>query len=227
MGRKIQIHPEKSAQGMNARPNPFVTPSIDFLLENCLQNANSHLLAIADQGCGKLRHLKVFLKYFRKILLVDTEAQLRRTQDLGGQLTTVEEYVGSLGSKYPRLKSLPAKLFARSKLRLDVIFNTCVFDVVVAETRRELIKAAFRNIRPGGFYCVIVPRNDQSITSRCVPSTRYRDGYAFRRNGFYTFYKNFRDARAIQQLLKTNGFQQVADLSRYRQICLVAQRPDR
>lgn len=227
MASRLLIRSENSAQGMTAKPNPFVEVSIALLIENHLRKRTSHSANIADQGCGKLRHLKVLLKYFSKVVVVDTALQLTRTQELGGDRTTVEDDVAKLRRRYPHLRVMTNQTFARSTLGLDIIFNVCVFDVVLPGTRRELVGSAYRNLRTGGLYCVIVPRNDQSITRRCVPSARYKDGYAFRRNGFSTFYKNFDDSGEIANLLRRAGFEEVADLSRYRQICLIAQRPRR
>ena len=221
----ILLHPENSAQGMNAPPNPFVQKLISHLKGDDLVGRELRSLRAADQGCGKLRHLQILGRHFGEVVAVDTKLQIECLQDIAGKRTTPVDYVARLNQRRKRFQIVEADLFSRLRLRLDIIFCLCVFDVVPPATRNGIIAAAASNLRPGGLYCVIVPRNDHSITSRCTKKNRYQDGHAFRRNGFFTFYANFsKGSRPLGSLLanlRKAGFYQAADLSVHRQVCLI------
>ncbi len=220
---RVAILPENSAQGMTAPLNPFVERLILHLKSSLPTNRGLWSLRVADQGCGKLRHLKTLRKHFRTALLVDTNFQIKRTQNLGGRWTSLEEYVGqNRGSN--RLLVVDRKTFGRLRLGLDVILCCCVFDVVPPESRRQIIRSAVRNLRRGGCYWIIIPRNDQSITCRCKRKNSYSDGHIFRRNGFCTFYANYAEGSGsllrLQRQLRAAGLRVEVDLSVHRQVCL-------
>jgi len=212
-----------SAQPSSSKPNPFVEKSIHYIIEKSLIAKAPRLINVADQGCGKLRHLPVFGKYFRQLILVDTTDQLNRRQKIFEvDNTTIAEYVG--GAKQKRIQVMSADLFARTRLALDLIFNVCVLDVELPDSRKAMFGAATRNLRTGGFFVVIVPRNDQTILVRCTHENEYRDGHVFRHHGIATFYRNFRHQSELAKLGSGIGLSLVVDLSIYRQICLIFRR---
>lgn len=217
----IVIRSSYSAQPSTARPNPFVASSIDYIMNNQLVQKSARLIRAADQGCGKLRHLPILIARCHEVILVDTSEQLGRKQTIFSQNDiTVPEYVASMG-KGNRVEAIPAERFAKSALGLDIVFNVCAMDVEVPRIRRDMFHAAVRNLRLGGLLTVVAPRNDQTILVRCTPKNKYLDGHVFRHHGVVTFYRNFKRHAALVALGQENGLTLVADLSVYRQVCLI------
>ncbi len=122
------------------------------------------------------------------------------------------------------MQLLNSAAFATSRLGLDLVCSVCVFDVLPSSDRSAVMVAAYRNLRPGGWYLVIVPRNDVSIVRRCTKENRFADGFAFANHGAYTFYRNFGDANSLLRSLRAAGFEIVEDLSRYRYLVLLLRR---
>lgn len=220
---RVTIKSSYSAQPSSSKPNPFVEKSILHIADNSFITKSLQLLKVADQGCGKLRHLPVFARYFRRIVLVDTMDQLSRRQKLFDvDDITIAEYIGT--AKRKDVSLISADRFARTRLALDLIFNVCVLDVEVPHLRDKMFHAAAQNLKIGGLFVVIVPRNDQTILVRCTSENEYQDGHVFRHHGIATFYRNFREQTAITRIGAGAGLYPVADLSVYRQICLIFRR---
>lgn len=223
---KLQISSAHSAQGSTAKPNPFLATAIRHISENGLVGQDLRKAKVADQGCGKLRHLGILLQNFDKICLVDTSFQLGRTQNLFGERNTIGTHVARLDIRGKQVTTLSDLQFDSSNLLLDIVFNICVFDVEVPKVRMAMLSAAHRNLRNGGLFVLIIPRNDQSILKRCSQNNRYLDGHIFHHHGLSTFYRNF-DKTKMKTLidrLARQGFVLHSDLSRYRQVCLIASR---
>jgi len=141
---KIKISPEYSAIPSVANPNPLLKVSIKYILLN--ENAGKlKSLKIADYGCGKLRHLHMFLDYFNPIYLVDTQFQLSRMLKLFGEKTKIKKYINELKTS-KKLIALKDSEFESSRLGLDLIFSIAVFDVVLSKTRLTIFKN-FREIK--------------------------------------------------------------------------------
>lgn len=218
----IEINSAYSAQPSIARPNPLVSLAIKHILENALVAGDSKRLRVADQGCGKLRHLTILCLHFNTIYLIDTEFQLNRSQRLFGlDGTNIKKYISGVKMSGKKLTVFSKLDFDSSTLNLDIVFNICVFDVEVPKTRKVMVSAAYKNLKKDGLYVVIIPRNDQSILVRCNTKNRYLDGHFFQHHGVSTFYKNYRDTKPLIQSLARQGFVLEADLSVYRQICLI------
>jgi hypothetical protein len=219
----VNIRSFYSAQPSSSKPNPFVEQAVQHIIKESLIKKVPHLINVVDQGCGKLRHLPVLAKYFRNIILVDTKDQLNRKQKIfEHDDTTIAEYIHA--TKQGSVQIMPADHFARTRLALDLIFNICALDVEVPKSRKEMFRAAVQNLKTGGLFVVIVPRNDQTILVRCTPENEHQDGHIFHHHGIVTFYRNFRSQSVITKLGSAIGFSLVADLSVYRQICLIFRR---
>ena len=218
---KIKISSEYSAQSSITRPNPLFLKSVRYILDNGFISKRADSLKIADQGCGKLRHLNILCLCFNTIYLIDTDFQLKRKQTLFGEKTNIKEYVNSLKIAGKNLFVLSDMDFNSSNLGLDIIFNICVFDIELPKTRKAMVSCAYKNLSDDGLYVVIVPRNDQSILVRCTPTNIYSDGHIFNHHGVTTFYKNYIDTRKLIRSFVRQGFVLEADLSIYRQICLI------
>ena len=216
---KIKILPEYSAQPSVAR----VTPLLEVSIQHVLSSENTteiNSLRVADYGCGKLRHLCIFHNYFNSIYLVDTKFQLSRTLKLFGKKTTITQYITTLETSN-NIRILNGSEFESSELGLNAIFSIAVLDVVLPNTRTTMIETAHKNLKPGGFFVIIMPRNDSSILKRCLQNNKYYDGYFFNHHGITTFFKNFRETEHLVNKITRSGFVLVKNLSIYRHVCLL------
>lgn len=218
----VRISSESSAQRSTSPPNPRLAVAIKEVVAR-------HYLAdrpvVADQGCGRLRHLRLLRKHFDRIVLVDKEIQLNKVQKVWGfNDVTVREYVSRLRKCSGKIRVVSSEAFQRSKLGLDLIFNICVLDVEIPRVRRRILAAAYRNLKLGGMLVLIVPRNDQSILVRCSRANRLFDGHFFHHHGTTTFYRNFGKTSDLVRLVVRSGFRVGLDLSVYRQACLVCRK---
>jgi SAM-dependent methyltransferase len=214
---KRLLRPEYSAQGMKAGINPLAAGAITRVKEITLRPAS-----VADQGCGLLRHLRLFVDHFAEVVAVDTPWQLERTVRLDGKKQTIAEYLASSRSQRMRnVRLMDSAAFCRSRLELDAAFSINTFDVVPPRTRGALMRSAARNLCTGGTYTVIIPRNDTTITSRCRKDNAYQDGHVFAHHGVSTFFKNFVDYESVIRLARRNGFKLADDLSVYRHVCVI------
>ncbi len=219
---RVRVNSAYSSQASTALPNPLLLKAIEYIRRSRF-GTQFGKLTVADQGCGKLRHLRILRRHFPTIYLVDTNFQLDRRQRLFGfDNITIREYVARLDPRGRNLKALSNLEFESTKLELDVVINACVLDVELPRARQAMFRAAHSNLKRSGLFVVIVPRNDRSILVRCLPSNKYLDGYVFKHHGTATFYRNFHDARELTNGLAQHGFDLVADLSAYRQICLIS-----
>jgi len=216
---KIKVSPEYSAQPSIARATPLLEVSIKHIISN--ENTTElNSLRVADYGCGKLRHLCIFRNYFDSIYLVDTKFQLSRTLKLFGEKTTITKYIATLETSN-NIRILNGSEFESSKLGLNAIFSIAVLDVVLPGTRTTMIETVHKNLKPGGFFVIIMPRNDSSILKRCLQNNKYYDGYFFNHHGITTFFKNFRKAEHLVNKITRSGFVLVKNLSIYRHVCLL------
>ncbi len=221
---KIELYPEYTAQASTATPNRMIKIALENLRKSECLNGSMRQFRVVDQGCGKLRHLKLLLELFQKIYLVDKEEQLLRKQRLFGKDSlSIPEYISSRIYSN-RVKVFSNKDFAKKHLRLDLVLNACTFDVVLNQSRKEMVDAAYRNLRKGGYFVLIVPRNDQSITKRCFEKNRYKDGHVFEHHSIRTFFKNYKNHSGLIRLVKSRSYKLLLDLSTYRQVCLIFQK---
>jgi hypothetical protein len=210
------LRPEDSAQGSRAKPNPLVGPTLERITELV---PSPRLLV--DQGAGRLRHLGQFLSVADSLVLVDTELQLSRRQSLCGvPKTTVFDVVEGLRGAGHSIEALAADEFASTALGADGIISLCVYDATLPRTRKEMSIAAAQNLRPGGLYFVIVPRNDSSITARCNNGNALADGHTFCRGESCTFFRNYRDHSSLVRLIERAGLRLTSDNSSYRHVWL-------
>jgi len=217
----FDIRSEYSAQPSIHQPNRMVGLAIERL-RRCKHNRTClSESSVADQGCGKLRHLPILTKSFKAVYLVDQQAQLERRQRLFGvSNTTIVDYVEK-NYNPNSVHVLSAFEFGKSRLGLELVLNACTFDVVTPNSRREMISSAHSNLRKGGMFILIIPRNDQSILKRCNHKNKYWDGHVFSHHAIHTFFRNFRDHGSLMKNVKKAGFELVENMSIYRQICLI------
>lgn len=214
----IKISSEYSALPNAKKPNPMLSKAIEYIAG---KGGLTHEMKVADQGCGALRHLKVMLESYDHICLIDTREQFNRNHIIDGVKTTIPAYVTNLKLPCKRIVLMTNPEFMRTSLNLDAIYNICAFDVVLPKVRVEMLRAAKRNLKEGGNFIVIIPRNDTSILCRCKEDNRHSDGYYFKHHGIYTFFTNFRNYDSLLETVSGFGFRLIKDLSIYRQICLI------
>jgi SAM-dependent methyltransferase len=220
---RIRLAPERSAQARSAPPNPLLLEALGIYGQ---MNGGLRDLRIADQGCGQLRHFRLLAPISRELLLVDTEAQLSREHRDDASVFTVR---GVAESEQRRrnsriVRAVTAEEFQTSKHGLDLIVCVAVHDVVPPWVRRTIIHAASLNLRRGGHYLIVVPRNDSTILRRCGENNRYSDGHTFTNGNASTFFHNFRSTAGLIRLCRYALLDLAVDCSRYRHGCLLFRR---
>jgi hypothetical protein len=213
-----RIVSEYSAQRRSHPPNPVVKNAL-AVLQDLTQRRN--LGVVADVGCGKLRHYVTLRRVAKKLLLVDTDKQLKATHHDSGAAYSIPAVAQSARRRGLEVFALTIEEFSCIKIAVDIAFAIAVFDVVLRKTRQEIAMIVADKLRDGGYFAVIVPRNDSTITSRCVGKNRYRDGHVFSHHGLQTFFCNFRRYDSVIKDCKKAGLRLVRDLSIYRQVCLI------
>jgi SAM-dependent methyltransferase len=221
---KIQLRTEYSAQGSRATPNPRLSVALDYLDEK-VERDNSRW-TVADHGCGRLRHLETLRSRFDRLVLIDQETQLSKTQMLFGKSTSIRSLAEELNRRDGKSRTtvVSADEFEGTRLDLDLIVCVAVLDVVPPRTRESVLKSTFRNLKTGGLYVLVIPRNDQSITRRGTDDNRYADGHVFYHRGVTTFYKNFRSHEYLATKLRRMGYGLLEDMSIYRHVCLILEK---
>lgn len=216
--KRIQIRPEYSAQRRSHPRNPALKIALELLWS---VRGNAKLGKVADLGCGKLRHYGMLSTVSDTLFLIDTERQITSTHTDKGKIYTVENVAKEARQKGKKVYSLSYEKFIESNCLLDVIFCIAVFDVVPRNIRRILINAAASKLLSGGHFVIIIPRNDSSILKRCSKENKYLDGHVFCHHGIYTYFHNFRNYESILKGCNRVCLRLVADLSNYRQVCLI------
>jgi SAM-dependent methyltransferase len=182
---------------------------------------SSNLGKVADVGCGKLRHYRLLAKVAKVLYLVDTGRQMAATHHDGNQSYTIPGVAKSARRKGRAVYSMTVEEFSRTHGAIDVAFCVAVFDVVTRHRRREIAKIVSDSLREHGCFVIIAPRNDSTITRRCLEENRYQDGHVFAHHGLQTFFCNFEEYGSIVRDCGREGLKLQHDLSSYRQVCLV------
>jgi SAM-dependent methyltransferase len=177
---------------------------------------------VVDCGCGQLRNTHVLLSLSSRLVLVDTACQLESEHNFLGEKMRVAAYVKRTWPE-EHISVMSVSEFNASRLQADVVFSINVLDVVPAKTRAAVLRASLRNLRDGGIFVAVVPRNDGWTLRICTPQSRYNDGYIFPHAHGYTYYRNW-SGDSLALIIKRHGFRLVKDLSIYRQVCLLGEK---
>ena len=118
---KYNISSEYTAQASIFQPNRMVKLAIGSLYHDKGCKVVSKHSKVADQGCGKLRHLGILTGFFQRIYLVDQHSQLARKQTLfGNSNTNIVDYVKKkFGNGH--ISTMPSTKFSKTKLNLDLV----------------------------------------------------------------------------------------------------------
>jgi len=214
----LKIVPEFTAQRMSHPPNPSL-PSVISTLSTL--GVMFPLKTVADVGCGKLRHFKQLYAISKILYLVETEEQLRKVHVDGNRKYTIGQIAKSKSNHKRKVIPLSFCSFSSMSLSIDTIFCIAVFDVVLRNIRKSIITSAVSNLRKGGYFVLVIPRNDSSITDRCHSKNSYQDGHVFYHHGLYTFFKNFDSFHTVIKDCQQEGLRLIEDISNYRQVCLI------
>lgn len=164
----------------------------------------------------------MMLKTFRKVTLVDTPLQLSREHRFNGNTCTIADFIRTLPRKVQqRIEIIDTEQFGAANKGADVVLTINTFDVVPPKVRDEMCGAALQNVRRGGLFAVIIPRNDTTITDRCSSENGFQDGHVFEHHGVMTFFRNFREHHPLIRRIEGFGPRLLSDLSVYRHICLL------
>jgi SAM-dependent methyltransferase len=217
--RRPNIVSEFSAQLRSHPPNPALNKAIAILTE--LTGSSDNLGRIADIGCGRLRHYGLLLKRAKTLFLVDTERQMAATHSDGMKQYTIPKIAELARKRGRRVYAFTFQEFEDSSAVVDVACCVAVFDVVLRETRQAITVLAANKLSAKGHLVVIIPRNDSTITRRCLAMNRYKDGHVFSHHGLQTFFRNFRHYQTVVRDCMKVGLSLVLDMSTYRQVCLI------
>lgn len=142
-----------------------------------------------DYGCGKLRYTISLLNRFEKVIAVDSDEQISRTQVIHGVKTTIREF---LNDRYPnraQAYSIPQKAWQR---RYDFVLCSNVLSAIPSYAVRGRLLLSIRNaLRKNGsalvlnqfrnsFFSALPDRDD---------TESYLDGWIINsRRGMTSFY---------------------------------------
>jgi SAM-dependent methyltransferase len=214
---------EYSAQRRSHPPSPALPKAIAFLRSD---GSDGPLGTVADVGCGKLRHYRVLKDLATTLLLVDTERQMSREHSDGGTVYSIPRVAQAARKQGESVHALTFEELKASKRKIDVAFCIAVFDVVTRTVRKEISAVVSERLRDGGYFVIIVPRNDSTITDRFSSANRYQDGHVFAHHGAQTFFCNFKTVATITGDCQKVGLVLQRDLSVYRQGCLIFRKGD-
>lgn len=205
---------ELSARPMDAAANPAL-PVLIARLEELL---GARPWRLADQGCGRLRHLEI-LRRLGRLYCVDIGERLDARTELQGSQTTVRAFVGALGDS--GVSVVDAEAFAESRLGLDVVVNVATLDIVPPRERYAILAAARRNLAEAGRLAVIVPNGNEWIREKHAEAEPHEDGFAYRKKGVWRFFRQYTHVDDVGALLDGAGFRVEADLSDDERFALV------
>lgn len=218
MIRRPNIVSEFSAQRRSHPPNPALKKALRVVVD---LTGSKNLGIIADVGCGKLRHYKILSRAARVLWLVDSKKQMAATHRDGNVCYTISSIAGSARKQGRQVYALDVERFCSRRDFIDVAVCVAVFDVVTREHRQQITKCVSDRLRRGGYFVVIIPRNDSTITRRFTEENKYRDGHVFTHHGVQTFFSNFDRYESVIKDCKRGKLELVRDISTYRQACML------
>jgi len=219
MNEKIRIMPEYSAQGIKKQVSPLLSFAIQKSNELLNQNKIINNPLIVEHGCGLLRNTKELIKYYDKIILVDTEFQLKSLHNFEGNLLTIEQYVKTKWSR-KNIIIMTNKEYINENNDVDIIYSINVLDVTHPMIRKEIYKSFIKTMNRNTLLVVILSRNDSWTLRLCKNTNKYFDGYVFKNRDAYTFYKNW-NGNTLHKDLEKRGFKIINDFTNYKYVGLI------
>jgi hypothetical protein len=207
----VTIRPEYSAVGAKNQRNPTraTQAAISVFRE-------MHLSRICEIGCGLLANSIHLLRAFPYVILTDRREQYSR----------IKEHIRDISEDYRSFAGfLDSSSFSRRRFNLDGAILINVLHILPTRGERiELLEAAWRNLRRGGLAFVDVPRNETFYRDLVKNAVAHNDGYAMRRNDYYTFYKNL-TFDELEEYYEEAAFELERRISLPHRITLVCKKP--
>jgi SAM-dependent methyltransferase len=216
--RSPKIVSEYSAQRRSHPPNAALKKALRVVVD---LTGSKNLGTVADVGCGKLRHYKILSRAAGVLWLVDSKRQMAAMHRDGNVYYTISSAAESAQKHGREVYALDVERFGLRRDLIDVAICVAVFDVVTREHRRQITKCVAERLRRGGYFVVIIPRNDSTITRRFTKENKYRDGHVFTHHGIQTFFSNFDRYESVIRDCKKEKLELVRDISTYRQVCIL------
>ncbi len=190
--KELIIKPEYSAVAAKVRNKPSrgVKTAISLLKKSAVSR-------VCEIGCGLLANTSHILKAFPYVILTDRREQFNR----------IEEKLAALSKRYRSFKEfIDGSEFAKRELQLHAAIVVNVLHILPAkEERIALLRAASRNLKENGILFIDGPYNEYYYRELVKTAVPYSDGYAMRRNGYCTFYKNI-GFDEIRDYVEKSGF---------------------
>jgi len=190
--KKIVIRPEYSAVAPRDknRPSASTKAAISVFKE-------SNVSRVCEVGCGLLANTPHILKAFPYVILTDSREQYNR----------IRERLTEISRKHNSFKIfIECKSFQKKKLELDGAIITNVIHILPRrEERIEVLKGVHENLKKEGIIFVNVPHSQYFYRKLVKTAIPYKDGYAMRRNDYYTFYKDI-SFETLKEYVEEVGF---------------------
>jgi SAM-dependent methyltransferase len=191
----VDIHSDRAALPSNRKSKRFLA----FLSrlgrhESCL-----------DYGCGKLRHLEEMLSIFAFLTVVDSTAQLMKSQRIHGTETTIENFCARFEG---RVRAFRLESTSQIKRRHDWAFLNNVLSAI--PFRRERIRA-LQNVRlllRRRGKLLLVSQYENSKFKQFEKGVPHLDGHVYRSRRGHHFFGRI-SARTLIGYLRETGFEKI------------------
>ena len=157
-----------------------------------------------DYGCGKLRYVEAILRTTDTLTVVDSDAQLGRSQVIFGRETTIRD----VARRSNRIAAENTIEFSCPSESFDRGFCINVLSVIPSfAARRDVLHLIRQKLRPGGECLFVVQyRNSDFTRMRALPNARpWRDGFIVDSLRGFSFYGLISPSR-LAALVRKCGF---------------------
>jgi hypothetical protein len=110
---------------------------------------------VIDYGCGKLRYAVTLAKLSRRLTVVDSKVQLSRHQPIGGQFTTVKEYV----RRWKNVRALSVEELDASSSRAQFVLCANVLSAIPTQAGRVRVVRRIKSHCAGVALFIVQFRN--------------------------------------------------------------------
>lgn len=141
-----------------------------------------------DYGCGKCRYSPLLNDRCKKLYLADSQIQLKRTQTICGNKTSVEEYSKKF---FSNSSIVEVEKIKKLNERFDFILCTNVLSAIpFYEERMNVLRNIFNLLKNDGRVLVSVQyRNSYFNTYKSNPNAIMKnDGWLIKKGNSYSFY---------------------------------------
>ena len=141
-----------------------------------------------DYGCGKCRYSKQLNQKTSKLVLVDSEVQIRRKQTIHGKLLTVFQFAEH---SLENAKAYALEDETWKKEKYDFILCTNVLSAIPSiDERYTVLKNISQLLAKDGISFISVQyRNSYFLSYDSAPNAkRFEDGWIIKKGNSYTFY---------------------------------------